>query len=91
MPNLRLAAIAGLVLASALAACGEREPKPDAAVIDQHLNNMMAQEEAEQRRLVEEARQREDLREREMEQREANFSDGNAAADAANNSAAASE
>ena len=89
MPNLRYAALASLALAIPLAACGEGDPKPDAAVIDQHLNNMMAQEEAEQRRLVEEARAREDVREVEMEQREADYDGGNAAAEPANNSAAA--
>ena len=79
MPNPRLAALAAAALALPLAACGRSEPTPDPAVIDQHLNNMIAQEEADRRRRVEEARAREDVREREMEQREADYGDANAA------------
>jgi hypothetical protein len=73
MPKLRFAASAGLFLALTLAACGEKEPKPDPAVIDEHLNRLIAQEEAEDRRLVEEARAREDVREQEMKDREVNY------------------
>lgn len=72
MPKLRFAAFAGLLLAP-LAACGESEPKPDPAIIDQHLNQLIAQDEAERRRLVEEARAREDVREAEIKERETNF------------------
>lgn len=78
MPKLQHAALAGLILALPLAACGKSEPKPDAAVIDQHLNRLIAQEEAEQRRLVEEARAREDVREAEMKQREDGYENGSA-------------
>jgi len=67
-------AVAAVILPLALAACGERQPKPDNAAIDRHLNQMIVDEEAERRRLIEEARDREEVREREMEQREANYS-----------------
>lgn len=79
MPKLRLAAFAGLLLTLPLAACGESEPKPDPAVIDQHLNEAIARDEAERRRLVEEARAREDVREEEMKEREANIAENSSA------------
>jgi hypothetical protein len=79
MPKLRTAALAGLILALPLAGCGQQEQKPDPEVIDQHLNRLIAQEEADRRRLVEEARVREDLREEEMEKRESNDGDNAAA------------
>lgn len=75
MPRLSAIALAGLALALPLLACGESEPKPDPAVIDQHLNQLIAQDEAERRRLVEEARVREDVREEEMKEREANIAE----------------
>jgi len=84
MPKLRLASFAGLILALPLAACGETEPKPDPAVIDAHLNRLIADQEAERRRLVEEARAREDVREEEMAERESNFAENAAAPDNAN-------
>ncbi|HYJ30063.1 MAG TPA: hypothetical protein VEW25_06955 [Allosphingosinicella sp.] len=84
MPKLRFAALAGLIFALPLVACGDREQKPDPEVIDQHLNRLIAQEEAERRRLVEEARVREDVREEEMEQRESNAGDNAAAPASAN-------
>ena len=68
--------------APALRGGGERKPQPDPAVLDNHFNKIIADEEAEQRRLVEEARDREDQRMREMEQRAA---DDNAGADLAGN------
>jgi len=89
MPNLRRASLAGLIVALPLAACGQSEPKPDPAVIDRHLNQLIAEEEAERRRLVEEARAREDVREQEMKQREADYTDGKGGE--TNNSVAASE
>ena len=89
MPKLRLSARAALILsvAPALAACGESEPKPDPAVIDQHLNQLIAQDEAERRRLVEDARAREDVREQEMKQREANIVANASAPDNGSNAA----
>ncbi|HEX8192824.1 MAG TPA: hypothetical protein VF552_07970 [Allosphingosinicella sp.] len=64
-----------LLLAAALAvcACSRSEPEPDPAALDAHFNNMIAEEEAERRRLIEAARDREDVRENEMEQREENY------------------
>jgi hypothetical protein len=75
MPHLARRALAGAALISSLAltACGEDEPKPDPAVIDQHLNKLIRDDEANKNRLREEARDREDLREHEMKQREANY------------------
>ena len=75
MPEPTYARPAALLLAAALgaSACGRGEPTPDPAALDAHFNNMIAEEEAERRRLVEEARDREDVRENEMEEREKNY------------------
>lgn len=59
----------------ALAGCSRSQPEPDPAALDAHFNNMIAEEAAERRRLVEAARDREDLRENEMEQREQNYAE----------------
>ena len=77
MLNLRRLGFAGaaLILPLALVACGERQVQPDNAAIDRHLNQMIVEEEAERRRLIEEARDREEVREKEMEQRAANYSE----------------
>lgn len=58
--------------ALALASCGSGQPEADPAAVDSHLNQIVANEEAAKERLIEEARDREDVREREMEQREVN-------------------
>jgi hypothetical protein len=72
-PNRRQAlAAAALLLALGAAACGDQEPKADPAAVDKHLNKIIADEEAQKNRLVEEARDREDVRENEMEQRSEN-------------------
>ena len=70
-------AAAALILPFAAGGCGGGEPEPDNAAIDRTLNQIIANEQANRERLVEEARDREDIREREMEQREENY--GNAA------------
>jgi hypothetical protein len=59
----------------AAASCGSGEPEPDNAVLDAHFNKIIADDEAERRNLVEAARDREDVREQEMEAREANYAD----------------
>jgi hypothetical protein len=66
-----------LLFAAALAAggCGSDQPAPNNAALDAHFNNMIAEEKADQRRLIEEARDREDVREKEMEQREQNYAE----------------
>jgi hypothetical protein len=92
MPDLLRSALAGAALLSilALGACGEDEAKPDPAVLDEHFSNMIEAEEANKNRLVEEARDREDVRKQEMEQRAADYSAGNeagAAEEAAANAA----
>jgi hypothetical protein len=76
MPHLLPYAV---ILALPLAACGRSDPKPDAAAIDRHLNQLIEQEDAERARLVEEARAREEVRAREMKLREANYRAGNIA------------
>jgi hypothetical protein len=93
MPHLLRSALPGAALLSllALGACGEDEPKPDPAVLDEHFSNMIEAEEANKNRLVEEARDREDQRKQEMEQRAANYSAGNNAAAASNAVANATE
>ena len=77
MPDPTTMRLAPLLIAAALAApgCGRSEPAPDPAALDAHFNNMIAEEEAERRRLIEEARDREDVRENEMEQRERNYAE----------------
>jgi hypothetical protein len=64
-----------LLLAAALAAsgCGRGEPEPDPAALDAHFNNIIAEDEALKARLIEEARDREDVRENEMDRREENY------------------
>jgi hypothetical protein len=62
-----------LAVASLAAACGSGTSDPDPAVLDAHFNKIIADDEAERRRLVEAARDREDVRENEMEAREQNY------------------
>ena len=64
--------IASLLLL-ALASCGGGE-EADPAAIDAHLNQLIKDEAAERRRLVDEARVREAQRTREMEANVANYS-----------------
>lgn len=73
--------IALLLLASS--ACGS-DAEPDPAALDRTLDNLIADQEAQRARLVEEARLREDQRELEMQRRAANHS-GNAAGNALGN------
>ena len=70
-------AMAVAAFALLLASCGSGEAEADPQAVDAHLNRIVERDEAERRRLVEEARTREDVREREMEQRSGN--DGEAA------------
>jgi hypothetical protein len=73
------------ILSAALAAgfllsgCGGDEAEADPAALDQAFNQIIANDQAERRRLVEEARDREDVRVREMEQRAGGYDDGNSA------------
>ena len=71
--NMTLRPAALLLAALAVSACGRGEPEPDPAALDAHFNNMIAEEEAERRRLIEAARGREDVRNKEMEQRADNY------------------
>ena len=66
---------AALLLAAAVvvSGCGRSEPEPDPAALDAHFNNIIAEDEAQKARLIEEARDREDVRENEMDQREENY------------------
>ncbi|HEX8642682.1 MAG TPA: hypothetical protein VF702_02075 [Allosphingosinicella sp.] len=75
MPDLKTMRGGAVLAAGALAisSCSGGEPQPDPAAIDAHLNKFIADEEIERRRLVEEARQREDVRENEMDAREENY------------------
>lgn len=80
MPHLkpsRAAALlfAGTALISLASACGNDNSEPDNAVLDAHFNKIIADEEAERSRLVEEARDREDVREKEMEERSENYAE----------------
>ena len=77
MPDLKTLLPATLLLCAALAlsGCGRSQPEPDPAALDAHFNNMIAEEAAERRRLVDAARDREDVRENEMEQREQNYAE----------------
>jgi hypothetical protein len=68
-----------VVLAAFAVGCGPSQPEPDPVVLDRHFNNMIAAEEAERARLVEEARAREDVRAREMDERRANFIENSSA------------
>lgn len=72
-------ACAALLAAIALGGCGRDDEEADPAALDQAFNQIIANDQAERRRLVEEARDREDVREREMEQRAASPDDGNSA------------
>ncbi|HEX8528331.1 hypothetical protein [Allosphingosinicella sp.] len=60
------------------AACGGGEPEADPAAIDNHLNQILAREEADREKLVAEARIREAVRESEMEQDAVNYSNNRA-------------
>jgi hypothetical protein len=62
-----------LIAAALLSACGEEEITPDPAAIDAHLNKIEVDEEREKARLIEAARDREDMREDEMNAREENY------------------
>lgn len=73
-----------LPLLAALVACGSGSPEPDPAVLDETLNNIIAADEAARAQLVEEARQREEQRVREMEARRAAGA-GNEAGNASGN------
>ena len=73
-----------LPLLAALSACGSGADEPDPAVLDETLNNIIAADEAARARLVEEARQREEQRVREMEARRAGLA-GNVADNAVGN------
>ena len=66
------AALLSLLL---LCACSRSQPQPDPKVLDAHFNKIIADEETERRRLVEAARDREDVREQEMEDRAENYSE----------------
>ena len=72
MAPLRSATCAGLVLL-ALAGCGRDDENGQAAAVDNHLNQIIAQEEQDRQNLIAEARAREALREREMEAKAANY------------------
>lgn len=71
-----------LLATIALSGCGTGEEEADPVALDQTLNQIIVNDQIERRRLVEEARDREEVREREMEQRAARFDDGNEAAPA---------
>jgi hypothetical protein len=80
----RFAILSAAVLAGfPLSGCGGGEAEADPAALDRAFNQIIANDQAERRRLVEEARDREEVREREMEQRAAGYDEGNSA-DAAN-------
>ncbi|HEX8366701.1 MAG TPA: hypothetical protein VF603_15590 [Allosphingosinicella sp.] len=66
----------------AVSGCGAGEDEADPAALDQTFNQIIVNDQVERRRLVEEARDREEVREREMEQRAARLDDGNEAAPA---------
>jgi len=71
-----------LLAAIALSGCGADEDEADPAALDQTLNQIIVNDQMERRRLVEEARDREEVREREMEQRATRLDEGNGAAPA---------
>jgi flagellar motility protein MotE (MotC chaperone) len=75
MHDVKRPGAAALILAAALAAsaCGRGTPEPDPAALDAHFNNIIAEDEAQKARLIEEARDREDVRENEMDRREENY------------------
>jgi len=79
--RIEIAALAVLA-AIAVSGCGAGEDEADPAALDQTFNQIIVNDQVERRRLVEEARDREEVREREMEQRAARFDDGNEAAPA---------
>lgn len=62
-----------------LSGCGGDEAEADPAALDQAFNQIISNDQAERRRLVEEARDREEVREREMEQRAAGYDASNSA------------
>jgi hypothetical protein len=72
---IRTRRLAGALLLTGLAAaCGRGEPDVDPAVVDSHLNQIIANDLAERANLVDEARAREEVREQEMEERIDNYS-----------------
>jgi hypothetical protein len=75
MHDLKTMRQGALLLAGAIAvsACNDGEPQPDPAALDAHYNRIIADQEAERRKLIEEARDREDVRENEMDAREENY------------------
>ncbi|HEX8654322.1 MAG TPA: hypothetical protein VF693_03755 [Allosphingosinicella sp.] len=62
-----------------MSGCRGGEAEADPAALDQAFNQIIVNDQAERRRLVEEARDREEVREQEMEQRAAGYDDGNSA------------
>ncbi|MEA3016157.1 MAG: hypothetical protein QOI38_879 [Sphingomonadales bacterium] len=72
--------LAALLIGIGLSGCGGEEAEADPAALDQAFNQIIANDQAERRRLVEEARDREEVREREMEQRAAGYDGGNSTA-----------
>jgi hypothetical protein len=62
-----------LVFITCLTACSREEPEPDPRVLDQHLNYILAREEATYNEAVADARAREEIREREMTERINNY------------------
>lgn len=75
MHHLKFLRPALLLAALPVSACSRSEPQPDPKVLDAHFNKIIADEEAERRRLVEAARDREDVREQEMEERAENYTE----------------
>ena len=74
---LTVAAVAAAALC--LAGCRDSEPEVDPAAVDAHLNGIIANEAKAREQLVEDARDREDVREEAMEQRAADYRDGDPA------------
>jgi len=56
-----------------LAGCGGDDENGQAAAVDNHLNQILAQEEQDRQNLIADARAREAVREREMEAKAANY------------------
>ena len=73
-PLFRSVSLAGLLLLG-LAGCARDEENGQAAAVDSHLNQIIAQEERDRQNLIEEARAREAVREQEMEAKTANYAE----------------